>query len=270
MTRIDKVTSSQGQGARKLLIVYITAGDPSLAITEKLVYAFEKAGADIIELGVPFSDPLADGPIIQASHQRALKNKTSLSKILALVKKIRKKSEIPIVLMAADNLIMQYGENFEKDAVASGVDGLIIPDLPPEETGQQANRLTSQQAFEPVSLSARELDHIYLVAPTSTDERIKMICDASTGFVYLVSIAGITGLRKNLSADISSFVARVRKCTDKPLCVGFGISNPKQAQEIAQFADGVIVGSAIVDILHKKGSQAAIKLVASLRKAINA
>lgn len=264
MARIDKVTSSQGQGARKLLIVYITAGDPSLAVTEKLVYEFEKAGADIIELGVPFSDPLADGPIIQASHQRALKKKVALPKILALVKKIRKKSEIPIVLMAADNLIMQYGDSFEKDAIASGVDGVIIPDLPPDE-GQAC--LPARQGSR---VKGQGLDQIYLVAPTSTNERIKMICDASSGFIYLVSIAGVTGLRKNLSADISSFVERVRKYTDKPLCVGFGISNPKQAQEIAQFADGVIVGSAIVDILHKKGPKAAINFVAALRKAINA
>ncbi len=257
MARINKVTGQKSQVKSKILIVYVTAGDPSLAVTEKLVYAFEKAGADIIELGVPFSDPLADGLIIQASHQRALKKKVALSKILALVKKARKKSQIPIALMASDNLILQYGEKFEEDAIAAGVDGVIIPDLPPEEN-------------QGASSKGQGIDRIYLVAPTSTDERIKMICDASSGFVYLVSIAGVTGLRKNLSADISSFVERVRKYTNKPLCVGFGISNPKQAREAAQFADGIIVGSAIVDILHKKGSKAAVEFVSALRKAINA
>ncbi|MFC1496388.1 tryptophan synthase subunit alpha [Candidatus Margulisiibacteriota bacterium] len=242
---------------RKALIAYITAGDPSLAVTEKLIYAIEKAGADIIELGVAFSDPLADGPVIQASHLRALK--TSLADVIKLAAKVRKKTKIPIVLMLSDNLVVKYGtERFYNNASSAGIDGVIIPDLPPEEFSEKGYKL--------------QLDNILLVAPTSTEERMVKISELSTGFIYLVSLTGITGQRKKVSADVDMLVKRVRKYTDKPVAIGFGISNPKQAEMYARMSDGIIVGSAIVDCLakNKKNSVPAVaKFVSSLRRAID-
>ncbi|MFA4905908.1 MAG: tryptophan synthase subunit alpha [Candidatus Margulisiibacteriota bacterium] len=235
---------------RKALIPFIVAGDPSLSVTEKLIYQLEGAGADIIELGVPFSDPLADGPVIQAAHARALKKDISLSQVFALVGKARKRTAVPIVFMLSDNLIEKYGEQkFHGDCEKFGVDGVIVPDLLPEES---------------------RADHIYLIAPTTTEERIKRIASASTGFIYLVSVMGITGARKRVSGDLGDLVSRVRKYTKKPIAVGFGISNPAQAKEAAQSADGVIVGSALVELIAKKQFNKAVNLVAALRKALDA
>jgi len=251
MLKLQKVFKN-----KKALITYITAGDPTLAQTEKLVYALEKAGADIIELGVPFSDPLADGPIIQASHQRALKKTVSLKNVFALVKKLRKKTQIPIVFMLSDNLVEKYGKRkFYKDCEAFGVDGVIVPDLPPEEDKEEGKD---------------KVDKIFLVAPTSTEARIKMICDASSGFVYLVSLIGITGKQVKLSSEVEGLVSRVRKYTKLPLAIGFGISNPAQVKEAARYADGVIVGSAIVDLIGKKQYAKVSRFVSSLRKALDA
>lgn len=242
---------------RKALITYVTAGDPSIFVTEKLVYQLEKAGADIIELGIPFSDPLADGPVIQASHQRALKNDVSLAEVFKLVGKVRKKTQIPICFMLSYNLVVQYGiEKFYLDAEKFGVDGVIVPDLPPEE---------SSHVPPPTSL-----DIIFLVAPTSTDERIKIAAEKSSGFIYLVSVTGITGKRKELSQDLSTLVGRVKKYSDLPVAIGFGISKPAQAAEVTKIADGVIVGSAIVDLIAKKKIGQVSKFVASLRKSIDA
>ncbi|MBI5699814.1 tryptophan synthase subunit alpha [Candidatus Saganbacteria bacterium] len=233
---------------RKALIPFIVAGDPSLAVTEKLVYQLEEAGADIIELGIPFSDPLADGPVIQAAHARAIK--VSLAQVFSLVKKIRKRTAVPIIFMLSDNLIEKYGASkFYDDCKKFGVDGVIVPDLPPEES---------------------PADNIYLIAPTTTEERIKRIASASTGFIYLVSVMGITGARRRLSGDLGDLANRVRKFTDKPIAVGFGISNPAQAKEAAKSADGVIVGSALVELIAQKQFTKAIKLVANLRKALDA
>lgn len=241
--------------ARKALITYITAGDPSLAATEKLVYEFEKAGADIIELGIPFSDPLADGPVIQASHQRAIKNKVALADVFALVAKVRRKTAIPICFMLAYNLVLQYGlERFYAECRRAGVNGVIIPDLPPEE----------------MKISDDQVGSIFLIAPTSTDERIKLATEKASGFVYLVSVAGVTGQRRELASDLGALVARIKSQTELPVAIGFGISTPKQAAEAARVADGVIVGSAIVDLVGHKKLPAAVKLVASLRKALDA
>ncbi|MBU0501728.1 MAG: tryptophan synthase subunit alpha, partial [Candidatus Margulisbacteria bacterium] len=169
---------------RKVLVTFITAGDPSLAATENLIYSLEKSGADIIELGIPFSDPLADGPVIQASHQRALKNDVSLADVFALVAKVRKKTQIPICFMLSYNLVLKYGvQKFYAKAVRVGVAGVIIPDLPPEEAAS----------------GQRTVDSIFLVAPTSTDERIRLIAEKSAGFIYLISTTGITGKRESLS-----------------------------------------------------------------------
>jgi len=235
---------------RKALITYITAGDPSLAATEKLIFQLEASGADIIELGIPFSDPLADGPVIQASHQRALKKDVSLGDVFKLVKKVRQKTQIPICFMLSFNLVLKYGlERFYDKMKEVGVNGVIIPDLPPEETSHS---------------------NIFLVAPTSTEHRIKMIAEKSAGFIYLVSVAGITGQREQLAGNLRSVIGKIRKYTDLPIAIGFGISSPKQAAEMAGLADGLIVGSAIVDLIAKKKFKQVEKFVSSLRAAIDA
>jgi len=245
MSNLSKAFSN-----RKALITYITAGDPNLAATEKLIYQLEKAGADIIELGIPFSDPLADGPVIQASHQRALKKNVSLADVFKLVKKVRRKTQIPIAFMLAYNLAAQYGpKKFHEDMEKIGVDESIVPDLPPNEASYKG---------------------VYFVAPTSTDEGIKKAAEMSTGFIYLISVAGITGKRDKIGEDIKGLVARIRKYSKLPVAVGFGISRPAQAAQMAKVADGVIVGSAIVDLIAKKKIPAALKLVSSMRKAIDA
>lgn len=253
MSRIAEAFSK-----RKALITFITAGDPNLATTEKLIYQMEKAGADIIELGIPFSDPLADGPVIQAAHFRALKNNVTTKDVFQLVAKVRKKTKITICFMLSYNLVLHYGEEkFYKDAKKAGVDGMIIPDLPPEE--DQRSKTKDQG-----------VDSIFLVAPTSTDERIKLITEKSSGFVYLVSVAGITGKRKSVADGLPQLIERVRHYSQLPIAVGFGIAKPAQAREVAKYADGVIVGSAIVDLIAKKKIKQVAKFVASLRKAIDA
>ena len=245
MSRISDVFKE-----RKALITFITAGDPSLSVTEKLIYQLEKAGADIIELGIPFSDPLADGPVIQASHLRALKKDISLDDVFKLVSKVRKKTRIPICFMLSYNLILQFGvEKFYKEAERVGVDGAIVPDLPPEEA---------------------QAPNIFLVAPTSTDERIKLAAEKSSGFIYLISVTGITGKREKVAEDLRGLVSRVRKYSKLPIAVGFGISKPSQAAEVANIADGVIVGSAIVDLIAKNKIKAVSNFVSSLRRAIDA
>jgi len=239
---------------KKALITYITAGDPSLAATEKLVYQLEAAGADVVELGIPFSDPLADGPVIQASHKRALK--TKLADVFKLVKTVRKKTQIPICFMLSYNLVYQFGvEKFYLEAEKVGVDGVIIPDLPPEEASLDLALSTS---------------HIFLVAPTSTEKRMKLIAEKSSGFIYLISSTGITGKRANFADNLKDIVQKIKQFTNLPVMVGFGVSEPAQAKEISKITDGVIVGSAIVDLIAKKKMPAVIKLVKSLRKAIDA
>jgi tryptophan synthase alpha chain len=251
MSRLSGIFSK-----RKALITFITAGDPNLAATEKLVYDLEKAGADMIELGIPFSDPLADGPVIQASHQRALKKDVSLSNIFKLVSRVRKKTKIPICFMLSYNLMLKHGvERFYEEAGKAGVDGVIVPDLPPEETGG-VGRGTG-------------VDTVFLAAPTSTDERIKLVAENSSGFIYLISVTGITGKREKVAEDLKDLISRVRKYSKLPVAVGFGISKPAQAAEVAKMADGVIVGSAIVDLIAKKKIKAAPRFVASLRRAVD-
>jgi len=252
MSRLSEKFSKQ-----KVLITFITAGDPNLLATENLIYQLEKAGADIIELGVPFSDPLADGPVIQASHLRALKKNVSLADVFKLVSKVRKKTQIPICFMLSYNLILKYGmEKFYEYAEKSGVDGVIVPDLPPEESKVQSSK-------SPV-------DSIFLVAPTSTDERIRLAAERSSGFIYLISVTGITGKRERLEEDLKELISRIRRYSRLPVAIGFGISKPSQAAQVAKIADGVIVGSAIVDLIAKKKFKAVSKFVSSLRKAIDA
>lgn len=244
MGRIEDKFNELKKRNEKALIAFISAGDPDIETTKALAMEMEKNGADIIELGVPFSDPLADGPTIQKSYIRALKKGVSLNKILEMVKEMRRETNVPLILMSSYNPIFRYGENkFIGNAVSSGVDGVIIPDLPPEESDNLFN-LSNKKG----------LDTIFLLAPTSSKERIKLVCDRSHGFIYYISVTGITGARKLLSRDIEGMIKRIRRSTDLPIAVGFGISTSRQAKEIASCADGIIVGSAIVKIIEKHAS----------------
>lgn len=246
---------------KKTFIPYIMAGDPDLDKTKDRVLMLEKCGADIIELGVPFTDPLADGPTIQKAAGRALKSGTTLKKTISLVKELRHHTGIPIVLMTYYNPVFKYGEDiFMKDAVESGVDGVIIPDLPPEEAGSLINLSRKDK-------SARGIDTIFLVAPTSTDARVRRIISACSGFVYYVSITGITGSKLAVDTAFDSHIAFVKSLTDKPVAVGFGVSSPDDARFVRQAADGVIVGSAIVKKFHED-PESAEGFIKTLREAI--
>lgn len=240
MNRIENKWNKLKKENRKAFIAFVTAGDPSLKYTYKLVLELEKQGADIIELGVPFSDPIADGPVIQASSQRALKKGINLDKIFHLVKELRKKTDIPLVFLSYYNPIFHYGvEKFVEDAAGAGIDGVIIADLPPEE------------ATEIKTCSdKKELDTIFLAAPTSSNERLHKVIAMSTGFIYCVSVAGVTGVRNSLAVNLKKRVEDIKRMTNKPVAVGFGVSNTKTAQWVASFSDGVIVGSAIVKIIQ--------------------
>jgi tryptophan synthase alpha chain len=240
MSRISKKFKELRSKNRKALIIFITAGVPDLRTTGSLILELERSGADIIELGIPFSDPLADGPIIQKSSQRSLRGGITLPKILKLVEDIRRKTKIPLVLMGYYNPILNYGEKrFIRDSAEAGADGLIIPDLPPEE----GENIVKEGR-------ARGLDVILFLAPTSTEERIKLIARMSQGFIYYISLTGVTGTRDQLADTIKPMVKKIRRFTDQPIAIGFGISNPKQAGEVAAFADGVILGSAVVNIIE--------------------
>ena len=221
----------------KAFIPFITCGDPSLEVTEKLVYAMEEAGADLIELGIPFSDPTAEGPVIQAANVRALSGGVTTDKIFEMVESIRKHTDIPLVFMTYANVVFSYGtERFVKKAADLGMDGLILPDVPFEE----------KEEFDPVCRQYG-LDFISLIAPTS-HERIRMIAREAQGFLYCVSSLGVTGVRSSITTDIGGMVRLVKEEKDIPCAVGFGISTPQQAREMASCADGVIVGSAIVKL----------------------
>ncbi|MDX1410864.1 MAG: tryptophan synthase subunit alpha [Nitrospirales bacterium] len=222
---------------QKALIPYIMAGDPSLTETESIVLALEAAGADLIELGVPFSDPIADGPVIQKAAERALRSGTSLKSILSTVKTLRSKTQIPLILMTYYNTIMAMGEHdFCHQAVKAGVDGVIVPDMPPEEADALCK--AAGDAKGPVV--------IFLLAPTSTKSRQAEVIKRTKGFIYYVSLTGITGAKLINLENVSQNVNTIRKASKKPIAVGFGISTPDDAKAIANFADGVIVGSAIV------------------------
>ncbi|UCE18948.1 MAG: tryptophan synthase subunit alpha [Gemmatimonadota bacterium] len=241
MSRIDETFKVLLKKESKALITYITAGDPDIETTLKLVPVLEDNGADIVELGVPFSDPLADGTTIQRASQRALGKGASLQAILQAAAEIRTRTSLPLALMSYYNPIMHYGiEAFVDDASKAGVDGVIIPDLPPEEAAECRNISDTM-----------DLNLIFLVAPTSTLERIRMVEEYSSGFIYCVSVTGVTGARREMYEGLNGFIQRVRACTVKPLAVGFGIATPEQARQVAQWADGVIVGSALVNIIER-------------------
>jgi tryptophan synthase alpha chain len=232
------------------MVAYITAGDPSLDATLEFVSALEEAGTDVIELGVPFSDPLADGPTIQRASERALKSGASLPKILELVRRIRKSSQIPLVLFSYYNPLLQMGlEAFAAAASQAGVDGVLATDLSPEESVEYRR-----------ILATHHLDTIFLCAPTSTDERLASIAKCSSGFLYLVSRTGVTGAKDTLPADLPALLRRVRNFTTLPIAVGFGISLPGHITLLGGLADAAVVGSSLVaEIEHAKTSQQAAK-----------
>jgi tryptophan synthase alpha chain len=235
-SRLDRTFRLLGARQEKALITYLMAGDPSLTETEQLVLGLEKAGADIIELGVPFSDPIADGPVIQQAAERALRSGTTLRGILSMVGRVRAQSDIPLVLMAYYNSIHAFGpDRFCREAVAAGVDGLIVPDMPPDEAGPLKG---------PAAASGLQL--IFLLAPTSTAERRAFVARQSHGFVYYVSLTGITGAKLGRVSEIGRNVEQIRKISQTPIAVGFGVTTPEDAAEVSAVADGVIVGSAIV------------------------
>lgn len=257
ISRIEEAFKKLKKKGRKAFIPYIMAGDPSLERTKDVVLMFEECGADIVELGVPFTDPLADGPTIQRASERALEAGVTLKKVIGFVKDLRKSTQIPIVLMTYYNPVFKYGEeNFVKDVKDAGVDGIIIPDLPPDEAA----------SFIAPSRKAA-FDTIFLLAPTSTPDRIKKVAKESRGFIYYVSITGITGSRLLLNGSMETLISEIRKYTNKPIAVGFGVSTPEEASAVSKAADGVIVGSAIVKRLNES-PEVLKSYIISLREAI--
>lgn len=242
-SRLDATFAALRARRERALVAYFTAGDPSLAITRRLVGEAARRGADVIELGIPFSDPLADGPVIQRATQRALAAGVTLPRVLELVREMRGEVSAPLVFLAYYNPILAFGlKAFCRTSVEAGIDGVIVADLPPEDAGP----LRSEAA-------AAGLDVIHLVAPTSTPERMRMIARASEGFVYMVSLTGVTGERAALAPDLTRQLRALRAVTTKPVCVGFGIGTPEQAALAGGAADGVIVGSAIVRLVEQHG-----------------
>ncbi|MEP7336344.1 MAG: tryptophan synthase subunit alpha [Acidobacteriota bacterium] len=252
MSRITERFNKLKAEGRKAFIPYITAGDPDLATTESLLLALAEAGADVIELGVPFSDPMADGPVIQRASERALKNPVGVAEILPMVGRFRQSSDVPIVLFTYFNPLMQFAkQDVGKKLRAAGVDGVLVTDLIPEEA----------EGFVADTRSAG-VDNIFLVAPTSTDERIKLIAEHSSGFVYVVARTGVTGVREYISLAVSDLVGRVRRHTSLPVAVGFGISTPEQVREVCGYADAAVVGSRLVlEIENNLGPAQLPKLV---------
>jgi len=255
-SRIDKCFARLRSEKRKGFIPYICAGDPSLKKTVDLALALEKAGADLLELGLPFSDPLADGIVNQLAAQRALAAGATVRGVFDCVREIRKSSQIPIVLYSYLNPIFQFGlEKFHREAEAAGVDGLLMLDLPPEED---------------VDVGAGDLVHIRLIAPTTPAERMKKIAASARGFLYYVSREGVTGSQETIASSLSGKVAQLRQLSSLPIAVGFGISSPEQAREVARHADAVVVGSAIVDLIAKHGSGSVEKVSVFARELANA
>ena len=236
MHRIEQVFKRLKAKGEKALIPFITAGDPDLATTKALALEMAARGADLLELGIPFSDPLADGPTIQAASNRAVQGGIHLQEVLKLAGEIRRETAIPLILMGYYNPILQYGlERTASEAAAQGVDGFIIPDLPPEEAGPWR-----------VAAAKAGVAAIFLAAPTSGTERIKHMARLTRGFLYYVSVTGITGARTELPTDLAAALQEVRSLVKGPLAVGFGISTPEQVQGLAPYVDGIVVGSAIV------------------------
>ena len=236
MGRIADAFTTLRREGKKGFIPYITAGDPYLATTEELLFTLAECGATLIELGVPFSDPMADGPVIQRASERALKHGFGLQDVLDTAARARKRIDVPIILFSYYNPLLQFGlKHLAQAAKDAGLDGVLVTDLTPEESGR----------FE-AELRAHELDMIFLVAPTSTDERLKLVAEHASGFIYAVSRAGVTGARSTVSAEAEKLVHRMRRFSELPIAVGFGISNAEQVADVQRYADAAVVGSAIV------------------------
>ncbi len=243
MNRIEKRFADLKARGEKAFIPYITAGDPTLAMTEQIVLELDRAGADVVEFGVPYTDPLADGPVNQEAATRALKHHVRIADILALVKRLRAKTQVPILLFTYYNPVLAYGvAKLAEDSAAAGVDGILCVDLPPEESADY------ETAFRKHGLCT-----VFLLAPTSTPERIDLVAKHSSGFIYYVSRTGTTGERSNVETDVQSMVARIKAKTPLPVAVGFGIGTPAQARQVAAYGDGVVVGSAIVRLIGELG-----------------
>ena len=241
-SRIESRFRQLREQRAKGLVVYFTAGDPTLEATGELLVTLERAGADIIELGVPFSDPLADGPVIQRASERALRSGTTLRGILEKFPQWRETVLVPVILFTYYNPILQYGlENFARDAAQAGVDGALVVDLSPEEADQYF-----------AAMRARNLDTVFLASPTSTDARLEKISKLSSGFLYLISRMGVTGERRDIAASVRPLVERARRLTSLPLAVGFGISSPEQVKEVQSLADAAVVGSAVVHTIEER------------------
>lgn len=256
--RIARLFERLKEEKKKGFIAFVTAGDPDIATTKKIISELESSGADMIELGIPFSDPMADGPTIQASYERAVKRGVHLADVLKLVSEVRKKSDIPLVLFGYYNPIFSYGlKKFAKDAALSGADGVLIVDLPPEESDELK-----------CELDRNGVDLIFLLTPTSDDRRMRLVASKASGFIYFVSVTGVTGARAAVSSDVHKFVKRVRKFTKLPLGVGFGISTPAQAKEVCKSADAAVVGSAIVSVIARNKGPRLIKELGSFTSGI--
>lgn len=241
MNRIDSLFSSLSEKNQKAFVAYIVAGDPNLKRTVDIVLALEQAGVDIIELGIPFSDPLADGQVNQLGSQRALEAGTTVPKVIEMLATLRQRTSIPIVFFTYYNPIYHYGlERFIKDSGEAGADGALVLDLPPEE----ARTVWPENS---------PLKRISLIAPTTPENRIKAIAETSSGFIYYVSREGVTGMQQNIATNLPDQVTRIRNHTRLPVCVGFGISNPEQARTVSHAAEGIVVGSAIVNQIGKAG-----------------
>jgi tryptophan synthase alpha chain len=263
MSRIEKTFAELKKRGEAALIPFVTAGDPDLPTTLKILRALAQGGADCIELGIPFSDPTADGPTIQRSSERALKRPVSLEAVFRLIREFRRNSQVPVVLFGYFNPIFRYGlEKFARRAAEAGADGVLCVDLPPEESGELKRRT-----------DAAGLDLIFLLSPTSGADRVHQVARQGRGFIYYVSVTGVTGARRSFDDGLRSRVERVRKAASLPVGVGFGISTPKQAAWIAGFADAAVVGSALVERIEKtKGNDQKAKqagrFIAELKQAI--
>ena len=245
MGRIQEKFRELREKNKAALICYVTAGDPDIDFTEQIIDRMAESGVDMVEIGIPFSDPMADGPVIQAASERALAHSTSLSDVLSLVRRIRSRSDIPVILFGYYNPFFSYGtERFARDASEAGADGVLVVDLPPEEAGELSAHAQREG-----------LDRIFLLAPTSTEERIEMVSQNASGFIYVVSVTGVTGARPDMDYDLEDLVGRIKRRSELPVGVGFGVSSARQAAEIASFSDAVIVGSALVRIIEGGGEE---------------
>jgi len=250
MTRIGRMFEERKRAGRKSLIAYLTAGDPAPERTPALVEALLRGGADLIELGVPFSDPIADGPVIQRAGERALKAGTSLGCVLEIAREIRERSEAPLLLFTYLNPVLRYGlARLAKDAAAAGIDGCLLTDASVEEAHDYVG-----------AMHGEGLDTVFLAAPTSTARRLELVARYSTGFVYLVSRAGVTGEQDSLSAAAAPLVRAMRAITDLPLAVGFGISKPEHVAQLAGDVDAVVVGSAFVRLIERNIGNASLEI----------